>query len=59
MNLTKRQKEILDFIRDYRKAHGISPTQREIRETFQLSADDALKYYCLMALNLNEFVYMD
>ena len=38
MNLTKRQKEILDFIRVYRSEHGISPTQREIRETFQLSS---------------------
>ena len=38
MNLTKRQKEILDFIRSYRTSHGISPTQREIRETFRLSS---------------------
>ena len=38
MNLTKRQKEILDFIRAYRSEHGISPTQREIRETFHLSS---------------------
>ena len=38
MNLTKRQKEILDFIRTYRTENGISPTQREIRETFQLSS---------------------
>jgi len=38
MNLTKRQKEILDFIRAYRNEHGISPTQREIRETFRLSS---------------------
>jgi repressor LexA len=38
MNLTKRQKEILDFIRAYRAEHGISPTQREIRETFRLSS---------------------
>ena len=38
MNLTKRQKEILDFIRAYRVRHGISPTQREIRETFHLSS---------------------
>jgi repressor LexA len=38
MNLTKRQKEILDFIRAYRSDHGISPTQREIRERFQLSS---------------------
>ena len=38
MNLTKRQKEILDYIRSYRTSNGISPTQREIRESFQLSS---------------------
>jgi repressor LexA len=38
VNLTKRQKEILDFIRGYREQHGISPTQREIREKFKLSS---------------------
>jgi repressor LexA len=38
MNLTKRQKEILDFIRNYRETSGISPTQREIREHFELSS---------------------
>lgn len=38
MNLTRRQKEILDFIRRYREEHGISPTQREIREEFGLSS---------------------
>jgi repressor LexA len=38
MNLTKRQKEILDYIRGYRSEKGISPTQREIREAFQLSS---------------------
>ncbi len=25
----------------------------------QLSESDALKYYCLVVLNLNEFVYLD
>src|SRR4029453_7817011 len=38
MNLTKRQKEILDFIREYRERQGIPPTQREIRERFELSS---------------------
>src|SRR5438309_11608966 len=38
MNLTKRQKEILDFTRAYRADQGISPTQREIREKFRLSS---------------------
>jgi repressor LexA len=38
MNLTKRQKEILDFISEYRRTNGISPTQREILEEFGLSS---------------------
>jgi repressor LexA len=38
VNLTKRQKEIIDFIRSYRSEQGISPTQREIRENFKLSS---------------------
>jgi repressor LexA len=38
MNLTKRQKEILDFLTRYRAEHGISPTQREIRDEFGLSS---------------------
>lgn len=38
MNLTKRQKEILDYLRSYREEHGISPTQREICERFRLSS---------------------
>jgi repressor LexA len=38
MNLTRRQKDILDFIRSYREKYGISPTQREIRENFGLSS---------------------
>lgn len=36
--LTKRQKEILDFIAEYIKEKGISPTFEEIRERFGLSA---------------------
>lgn len=31
----------------------------DLREKHQLSAELALRYYCLMALNLNEFVYLD
>jgi len=38
LNLTRRQKDVLDFIRSYRESHGISPTQREIRENFGLSS---------------------
>ena len=38
INLTRRQKDILDYIRRYREKNGISPTQREIREEFGLSS---------------------
>lgn len=38
MNLTRRQKEILDYIRRYREKNGMSPTQREIRDEFGLSS---------------------
>jgi repressor LexA len=39
MYLTPRQKEILDFIREYRfRNGGVSPTQREIREQFHFSS---------------------
>jgi hypothetical protein len=31
----------------------------ELRTKHKLSADDALKQYCLLALNANEFVYLD
>jgi repressor LexA len=34
--LTRRQKEILDYIEDFRRDQGISPTHREIRDQFGL-----------------------
>jgi DNA (cytosine-5)-methyltransferase 1 len=37
-NLTKRQKEILDYIKSYIKKNKISPTFEEIRRNFKLSA---------------------
>lgn len=36
--LTKRQKQILDFIAKYIKKNGISPTYEEIKKRFKLSA---------------------
>jgi repressor LexA len=36
--LTERQKEILDFIREYRQDKGIAPTHREICERFGYSS---------------------
>jgi repressor LexA len=36
--LTGRQKQILEFIREFRAEHGISPTHLEIRERFGFSS---------------------
>ena len=36
--LTARQRQILEFIRDFRRREGISPTHREIRERFGYSS---------------------
>ncbi|HJX29743.1 MAG TPA: transcriptional repressor LexA [Thermoanaerobaculia bacterium] len=36
--LTERQKEILEYIQDYRKERGIAPTHREICERFGFSS---------------------
>lgn len=36
--LTRRQKEILDFVREFRRRHGVSPTHREICEKFGYSS---------------------
>jgi site-specific DNA-methyltransferase (adenine-specific) len=38
LTLTKRQKEILDFIKSYIKKSGYSPTFNEIKKKFKLSA---------------------
>jgi len=37
-NLTKRQKEILDFIQDFIGSHDYAPSYREIAEHFQLGS---------------------
>ena len=36
--LTERQRDILEFIRDYQKEKGVAPTQREICEAFGFSS---------------------
>ena len=35
--LTKRQKEIVSFIKDYRRKNGISPAQAEIARRFNIT----------------------
>jgi repressor LexA len=48
MALTRKQKEVLDFITDYVRTNGYSPTQKEIQEHFGFkslgSVQDYIKY---------------
>jgi repressor LexA len=48
MALTKKQKEVLDFITDYVRENNFSPTQKEIQENFGFkslgSVQDYIKY---------------
>ena len=49
-NLTEKQKEIVEFIRDYRARKGISPTQREICERFGYSSFGTLQKHIRLLL---------
>jgi repressor LexA len=42
--LTERQEEVLDFVKEYQRAHGVAPSTREIARTFQCSQPTALKH---------------
>jgi len=48
MALTRKQKDVLDYITEYVRENGISPTQKEIQENFQFkslgSVQDYIKY---------------
>lgn len=45
MGLTKKQKEVLDFIKDFSAKNEISPTQREIKEHFGLKSYGSVQRY--------------
>lgn len=45
MGLTKKQKEVLDFIKDFSSKNEISPTQREIKEHFGLKSYGSVQRY--------------
>ncbi len=55
MPLTRRQKEILDFLRDFLKGQGYSPTLEEIAEHFGISSLNAV-YKHLRALQERGFI---
>ena len=41
--LTNRQQEILDFIREQQRTHGITPSMREIQEHFDFASKTAVR----------------
>ncbi len=43
--ITKKQKAVLDFINDYAKSNGISPTQKEIKDFFNLKSFGSVQRY--------------
>lgn len=43
--LTKRQKEILDFIQSYQKKKGVAPSLKEIGQHFRLSSLSTIHYH--------------
>lgn len=55
MPLTRRQKEILDFLKTFLDRHGYSPTLEEIAEHFQLASLNGV-YKHLVALETRGFI---
>lgn len=43
--LTDRQQEILDYIREHQRAHGVIPSTREIQESFGLSSQTTVVHH--------------
>lgn len=43
--LTKKQKKVIDFIQEYSKKHGFSPSHDEIRKHFRLSSVSTVNHY--------------
>ncbi|MDB6094460.1 MAG: heme-binding protein [Verrucomicrobia bacterium] len=42
--LTERQEEVLDFVNEYQRTHGVAPSTREIARTFDCSQPTVLKH---------------
>jgi len=47
--LTERQEEILDFVREYQRAQGVTPSTREVARQFECSQPTALKHLQALA----------
>lgn len=51
MALTKKQKLVLDFIKQYNNTHGVSPTQKEIQDEFCLKSLGSVQRYLKYLVN--------
>ena len=49
--LTKKQKQVLDFIRDYTKKHKISPTLEEIKKYLKIASVSTVHYHLKILKN--------
>jgi len=58
MKLTKRQKEILDFIADFMNRHGYCPSMEEIADNFQFASLNAV-FKHLEALESRGYLHRD
>ena len=47
--LTERQEEFLDFVKEYQRTHGVTPSTREIARSFQCSQPTVLKHLQALA----------
>lgn len=45
MSITKKQKEVLDYVISYTQEHGYSPTQKEIKEHFGFKSFGSVQRY--------------
>ena len=54
-NITKRQTEILDFIKDMIRSHGYPPTRREITDQFGFGSPNAAEEH-LRALDRKGYI---
>ncbi len=55
MDLSKRQQEILEFMRSYWRAHQRAPTIREIQERFKISSTSVVSHH-LQALDRKGYI---
>lgn len=53
MALTKKQKEVFDFIKDYIEKNDVSPTQKEIKDHFDLKSFGSVNKYMQYLVDAN------